>query len=97
MGGAEWNKVSASPAPGMSPHRAGEFRALLAIETTTHFWAPPMGRVPRDQEENERWHHEVADRPGTVQAMACVTRAGSESLRSQKMRTILTDEELRPD
>lgn len=31
--------------------------ALLAIETTTHFWAPPMGRVPRDQEENERWHH----------------------------------------
>ena len=41
---------------------------------------------------------EVADRPGTIQAMAWVTRAGSESLRSQKMRMILTDEEeLRPD
>ena len=31
--------------------------ALLAIETTTLFWAPPMGRVHRDQEKNEIWHH----------------------------------------
>lgn len=76
----------------MSPHWAGELPGSAGHSDHYTFLGSSHGQGPLGSRASIATM-EATDRPGSIQAMVQATKAGRESLQSQKLRRIFTDEE----